>query len=298
MKVLIVENEIYLAQSIYSKLSEIGYTPEIATTIKEALREDGEYDIVLLSTNISGQNFYPIISKHQKAIIVLMISYISNDTVSNPLQVGANDYILKPFMMEELIRKIEHFIDYEKLKRENQALKNYINFSFEDIIRENLEINVRDNLPLLVKTNYQKYADAFTFHYARVNNRSIEFVSLSSSDWREQFHSIARDCIIYLAPLQNLKKSDKKDIMEAIKGRNVIISSLDSTDELPINTVELKSDNRVFDKGSVLSIDDYIKFVVVNCQNKYPDTELSKKLGISRKSLWEKRKKYGIIKKK
>jgi DNA-binding NtrC family response regulator len=33
-------------------------------------------------------------------------------------------------------------------------------------------------------------------------------------------------------------------------------------------------------------------------QTKYPDTELSKKLGISRKSLWEKRKKLGIEKKK
>ena len=40
MKVLIVENEIYLAQSIYSKLSEIGYTPEIATTLKEAMKDE------------------------------------------------------------------------------------------------------------------------------------------------------------------------------------------------------------------------------------------------------------------
>jgi len=47
-----------------------------------------------------------------------------------------------------------------------------------------------------------------------------------------------------------------------------------------------------------LTIDDYVKFIVNNFQYSYPDTELSKKLGISRKSLWEKRKKYGIFKKK
>ena len=41
---------------------------------------------------------------------------------------------------------------------------------------------------------------------------------------------------------------------------------------------------------------DYVKFIVLNYQHKFPDTELSKKLGISRKSLWERRKKYGIIK--
>ena len=45
-----------------------------------------------------------------------------------------------------------------------------------------------------------------------------------------------------------------------------------------------------------MTINDYVKLMVVSFQTKYPDTELSKKLGISRKSLWEKRKKFGIEK--
>ena len=48
----------------------------------------------------------------------------------------------------------------------------------------------------------------------------------------------------------------------------------------------------------ILTIDDYIKHIIINHQDNYPDTELSKKLGISRKSLWEKRKKYDVAKKK
>ena len=62
--------------------------------------------------------------------------------------------------------------------------------------------------------------------------------------------------------------------------------------------IEIKNENNVFDKGEILPIEDYVKFIVLNYQDKYPDTELSKKLGISRKSLWEKRKKYGLIKQK
>ena len=81
MKILIVENEIYLAQSIASKLMEIGHLCEIATSIKDALRDE-KYDAILLSTNISGQNFYPVIEKHRSSIVILMISYISNDTVT------------------------------------------------------------------------------------------------------------------------------------------------------------------------------------------------------------------------
>jgi biotin operon repressor len=50
--------------------------------------------------------------------------------------------------------------------------------------------------------------------------------------------------------------------------------------------------------NNIMTINDYVKMMVLSYQSKYPDTELSKKLGISRKSLWEKRKKLGIEKKK
>ncbi|MCW1548840.1 hypothetical protein OLS49_02640, partial [Campylobacter jejuni] len=51
------------------------------------------------------------------------------------------------------------------------------------------------------------------------------------------------------------------------------------------------------DSNEILTIDEYVKYVIINYQNIFPDTDLSKKLGISRKSLWEKRKKYEISKK-
>ena len=54
----------------------------------------------------------------------------------------------------------------------------------------------------------------------------------------------------------------------------------------------------MLDNTQIMSINDYVKLMVTTYQNKYPDTELSKKLGISRKSLWEKRKKLDIEKKK
>ena len=47
-----------------------------------------------------------------------------------------------------------------------------------------------------------------------------------------------------------------------------------------------------------MSITDYVKTIVTRFENRYPDIELAKKLGMSRKSLWEKRKKYGLLRKK
>ena len=99
MKILILENEIYLAQSIASKLTELGHVCDMCSSTKEALKKDN-FDVVLLSTGINGQDIYPVIEEYKKSVIILMVSYISNDTVSKPLQAGAKDYILKPFMIE------------------------------------------------------------------------------------------------------------------------------------------------------------------------------------------------------
>jgi len=295
MKILIVENEIYLAQSIASKLIEIGYKCDIATTVQDALKED-QYDSVLLSTNISGQNFYPVIKKHQNSIIILMISYISNDTVSKPMNAGANDYVQKPFMIEELVRKLNHLNDFDILKRENTTYKDYLLHSFES---SNLpKITNKIKFPAIIKTNSQKMADALVFEYCSNIKKSFSFISLTSSNTIEKILKTPSDEIIYLTELQKMKKSEKAKIFDAIKDRPVFLSTTDLTENAPYFYIELNNNSKILEEGDILSIDDYVKHIILNFQNKFPDTELSKKLGISRKSLWEKRKKYGINKKK
>ena len=86
--------------------------------------------------------------------------------------------------------------------------------------------------------------------------------------------------------------------MKLVKNKQAILSTTDIYEDFEIASITIQSNNKIVESGDILSIDDYIKFIILNFQNKFPDTELSKKLGISRKSLWERRKKYGILKKK
>ncbi len=296
MKILIVENEIYLAQSISSKLTEIGYTCDIAGSVKDAVKDD-IYDAVLLSTNISGQNFYPVIEKHKTAIIILMISYISHDTVSNPIGAGANDYIQKPFMIEELIRKLQHLKDFNKLEKENITYKEYVKNLFDT---SNLTpINPKTKFPILIKASLQKDADAVVFRYSVEKSEPFTFISLECSNCIEKIARTPYNELLYLVDFQNLKKTEKNKILSLVENKKVIISTTDTSEiQENISQIEISTPCKTFDQGDILSIDDYVKQIILNFQNKFPDTELSKRLGISRKSLWEKRKKYGIQKKK
>ena len=295
MKILIIENEVYLAQSIATKLGELGHHCEMCTSTKDAIKSTN-YDVVLLSTNINGQDFNPVIETFKKSIVILMVSYISNDTVSKPLAAGAKDYILKPFMIEELIRKIDHYQDYEKLKKRNMAYEKYLSHTFMSIESEHNHQEI--DLPIFISTSFQKYADAFAFEHASIKDQAIHFVTLSNPKAMNEIDSLPQNCIIYIIDYQVLKKGDKKAFCELIADKKAIIVSSDKIEDVAHPILDIKSENNIFDKGDILPIEDYVKFIVLNYQSKYPDTELSKKLGISRKSLWEKRKKYDIIKKK
>ena len=295
MKILIIENEVYLAQSIATKLGDVGHTCEMCTSTKDAIRSN-DYDVVLLSTNINGQDFIPVIETFKNSIVILMVSYISNDTVSKPLAAGAKDYILKPFMIEELVRKIDHYQDYEKLKRRNIAYEKYLKHTFLNAKHEeNLE-NIE--LPLFISSSFQKYADAFAFEYAQKRDIPMHFLTLSDSKSLNEISSLPQNSLVYIIDYHLLKKADRKTFCDVIAGKQAIIATSESVEDVDIPVIEIKNDSNIFDKGEILPIEDYVKFIVLNYQDKYPDTELSKKLGISRKSLWEKRKKYDIVKKK
>lgn len=295
MKILIIENEIYLAQSIATKLGELGHNCEMCTSTKDAIKSNN-YDVILLSTNINGQDFHPVIETFKKSIVILMVSYISNDTVSKPLSAGAKDYILKPFMIEELIRKIDHYQDYEKLKKKTNTYEKYLAHTFASITQEH---NYKDiELPIYVSSNYQKNADAFAFEYSSVQNKPIEFLSLSNPKAIAEIERKSQNSILYIIDYQALKKSERKGFCELIAKKNIIVSSTDAVEDVEHEVLTIKNDNNVFSHGDILPIEDYVKFIVLKYQSKFPDTELSKKLGISRKSLWERRKKYDIVKKK
>jgi len=293
MKIIIVENELYLAQSIASKLGENGFETEIFSSIKEAMNSSG--DVYLLSTNLPGQNTGPLITQFKDKIIILMVSYINNDTVGEPLKLGAKDYIVKPFMIEELLRKIEHYQEYQDLKKHTLLYQEYMKNLLQEIKTDfNSE---KLTTPLVIQTNYQRLVDKIVFEYAQNNNKLLTFVPLGDKEWREKIANAGARSLLYITEVHTLKKTDREHLLLLLNGYDFILCTTSEL-ETDFTTITLNTDSKLYDQNEILTIDDYVKFIVNSFQYKFPDTELSKKLGISRKSLWEKRKKYGLFKKK
>ena len=294
MKIVIVENELYLAQSMASKLGQYNYETEIFSSVNDAMNSTG--DIYLLSTTIPGQDPLKLIEKFKEKIIILMVNYINNDTVVKPLEMGAKDYIVKPFIIEELVRKIEHYYEYKRLQRKNQFYEDLLDSMFSEI---DVKVDVdKINLPVTIYTNHQRVADKVAIEIAKKYKKILRFIDLQKSGWKSKVNSLEPRHIAYISRVDKLKKDDREKLFEMLKDKRFIISSLDSSIETPYEKIILNSNNKLYDQDNILTINEYVQYIIKKFQYQYPDTELSKKLGISRKSLWEKRRKFELFKKK
>ena len=287
MKIIIVENELYLAQSIQNNLSEkLNAKCEIFASYDEALDTDG--DIYIINTNLKGKIDKFIDAKKEK-IIILLAPYVTYSTVTQPIEMGADDYLQKPFSIEELIRKIIHLKEYYSLKNKTSKMENFIEHILEDI---ELNSDYELNFPLFVKTNFPKAVDKLIFNYAKENMCDIQLIDLQNLNPKD----LKNKNIIYYAK----KFYDNPEMINILsKHKTVILVPKEFENNYPhYNLLEITISKKSFLNDEILTIEEYIKFIILNHQHKLPDTELSKRLGISRKSLWEKRKKYGIFKQK
>lgn len=295
MKVLILENELYLAQSMHNKLSDVGFECEIIGSVS-AFDKTKKYQVALISTNVA--DYAALVEELKSCVVIMLVSYISVDTVVAPLQNGASDYIQKPFMMEELIRKIKHHQEFKRLESLNKTYNDYV----EALISKN-NIGHFDykkiKLPLILKSYKHLLADTFVFNYIKACQSSFTYINLSqTSNLSKTLKHLDTKQLVYISDIHELKYDELLSLLKEFEKRQFIFHTSSNLEQDFIRTIDLDNGEKSFNNNEILTIDEYVKYIISNYQEIFPDTDLSRKLGISRKSLWEKRKKYGLSKKK
>ena len=136
MKVLIIEDHTELLDALHETLSNEGYLCELASNYLQA--EDKvavyEYDLLVIDINLPGGSGLDIIrqikKQNAKSGLIVISARNSLDNKIEGLELGADDYITKPFDMAELVARVKSVI-----RRRN--------FSGSDIVNFNeLEINI------------------------------------------------------------------------------------------------------------------------------------------------------------
>lgn len=148
MRILIIEDEFKLAELIQARLKKEQYAVDISCDGEEGLDNalTNIYDLIILDVmlpKINGFEILKIIKKEHisSKIIMLTAKSLINDKL-NCFEKGANDYLTKPFHMEELIARI----NVQLRNTSNTEEKNYIEYG-------DLRLNTKSALLECTSTN-------------------------------------------------------------------------------------------------------------------------------------------------
>lgn len=121
-KILVAEDESKINDLICRNLSLVGHTAESAYNGEEALTllSEGSFDLALLDVMMPGLSGFEVVQKLKKELPVIFVT--AKDALSSRLEglgLGADDYIIKPFEILELVARVEAVLRRTK-KNTNQ----------------------------------------------------------------------------------------------------------------------------------------------------------------------------------
>ena len=110
--ILVVDDEGLARRSLVELLQEEGYQVHEAADGTTALHLLGEidFDLILSDIKMPGADGIAVLKKaretHPQTMVILMTAYASVDTVVEALRFGAQDYLLKPLLLEDVLNKV------------------------------------------------------------------------------------------------------------------------------------------------------------------------------------------------
>lgn len=213
MRGLIIEDNKEILRCMKIELEKFGLYVDIASNGLEGEEKAyvNEYDIILLDITLPDKDGMDILEYLRKENIETPVIIITaSDDITRCLNLGADDYIKKPFKMEELYARIQ------------AVLRRFRGRGTPSIILNKLIID-----PLSRKAEYDnKRIDLTTKEFDILEYLAIKYPAIVSSEeilehtYNESFDSFSAVLRVHIAKLRKkLKKSIGKDILLTTRGK-------------------------------------------------------------------------------
>jgi DNA-binding response OmpR family regulator len=218
MKILLVEDESTLAQSIVSFLLKEGFTAEWVPGFNAAMEkiEEESYDCFLVDISLpdgNGLNIVRFLKKNRSdsGIIIITARNSLNDRVEG-LDLGADDYLSKPFHLAELNSRIKAVlrrrkfaglktIEVDNLKIIPDNFEVTVNNVLIDFTRKEFDLLLflasnknrvltKDSIAEHIWSNYNDISYSFDFLYSHVKNIRKKLMEKGCKDYIQSVYGI------------------------------------------------------------------------------------------------------------
>jgi len=218
-KILYVEDDESLGLLTRDQLEDAGFELQWLKTGTEAsaLSEYNVFDLIILDINLPGINGFELaqkIRRQSESIPILFLSArsLSEDRIHG-LQIGADDYMIKPFQIKELILKIQIFLKRKGIQKEKESL-DPIRIGYYRLDKKNLSLISMDGV---VKRMTSKEAELLSY-LAKHANQLIKRSQLLIDVWGNDDYFLGRSMDVFISRLRKYLSGDERIRIEAIHG--------------------------------------------------------------------------------
>lgn len=215
MKILIIEDEKDLSQSISDYLKSEDYVCELAPDFQRAIEktETYDYDCILLDLSLPGGSGLEIlrqlkVNKKLDGVLVISAKDSLDDKITG-LTLGADDYLAKPFHLSELSARIAAII-----RRKNFSGSNLLQFGEIIIDTQAKTVSVENKALELTKKEYE-----LLLYFVSNKNRVISKNAIAEHLWGDDLEG--NNDFIY-THIKNLRKklseSGQGDLIRSVYG--------------------------------------------------------------------------------
>ena len=204
MKILIVEDEPALRELIQRSLEKERYVVEVAADFNSALRkiEDYDYDCVLLDIMLPDGSGLDLLEKlkamHKRENVIIISAKDSLEDKVLGLELGADDYLPKPFHLAELNARIKSVI-----RRQHHDGEIDICLGNIRILPDKYQVLINDRE---VELNRKEYD--ILLYFINRPGRLVNKNTLAESVWGDHIDQVNNFDFIY-AQIKNLRKKLK-----------------------------------------------------------------------------------------
>ena len=131
-QILVVDDEVYVQEILKSTLEDAGYECVAMSDAESALTvlASQNFDIALLDIRIAGTQGTELLQDIKKGypeVVVLLITAIDNaSTAIESMRLGAYDYIVKPFNLDQVLISVNRALDKRRLENANRDYQKYL----------------------------------------------------------------------------------------------------------------------------------------------------------------------------
>lgn len=154
MRILLVEDEKELAKTTHQFLIQEGHVCHVAPTLAEALyMSDTAYDLIILDLNLPDGNGLDVIKKVKSSSMETGIIVVSaRNSLENKvegLELGADDYLTKPFHLTELNARLKSLVRRVQFKGNEEIIFNELR-----IVPDQMKVTINNELVDLTKREF------------------------------------------------------------------------------------------------------------------------------------------------